>query len=112
MTLDDAIYVLRHGALGGHVEVAIFASPAVEGSQGPIAAFSGELTTLDESLFREGEFDLRIQLSNSHKTPHGRVTLRRETIWQRGFRISIEVYGPAATSDTLPAEQLEDDVPF
>jgi hypothetical protein len=79
MTLDDAIYVLRYGALGGHVEVAIFASPAVEGSQGPIAAFSGELTTLDESLFREGEFDLRIQLSNSHKTPHGRVTLRRET---------------------------------
>ena len=80
-------------------------------------------------MFREGEFDLRIQLSNSHKTPHGRVTLRRETfqkaevgqegdipwsltIWQRGFRISIEVYGPAATSDTLPAEQIEDDVPF
>jgi hypothetical protein len=34
------------------------------------------------------------------------------TIWQRGFRISIEVYGPAATSDTLPAKQREDDVPF
>lgn len=132
MTFDDVLWELQHNACGGYVEVSVFASPAGEEGRAAIVHFSGGLVSVGKSLFREDEFDLRIQLGEEHKTPHGRLTLRRSTfqraegkdhddvpwtltIWQRGFRISLEIYGPTSTRATdakQDAAPEEGDLPF
>jgi hypothetical protein len=123
MTFEDVLWTLQHNARGGFVEVSIYASPAGEDTRALIAHFSGELASIGKSLFRDDEIDVRIQLSETHKMPHGRIALRRSifqraeekehddipwrlTIWQRGVRIAFDIYGPAAR-DTTSEEELD-----
>jgi len=125
LSFDEVVRILQDEC--GHlVAFSISTSPVSTDADGVIASFGGTLELVGDSLFREGELDLRIDL---RPLPSALVTLNGNTfvravlefddpatltVWQRGVIFSMTLFsGPPALEGHETAESSDGiELPF
>jgi hypothetical protein len=127
LEFDDVLRLVE-GSRGGYVEVRVSLSPADEDRSALVAAFSGLLDAVRHRESSAPVVEIRLNPDHASFAPKGHVFLNRRTfmraeehvddpltllIWQRGIKLSLELYGPPADAPTPAAPAApRDDTPF